>query len=557
MERPRRRVRSTNDGADVENAPNPTTRPADPTIHEDGVATGFADIYGSLTSRQTSVITIGSAIGTGLMVTSGLAMSMSGPVALLVSYSIVGFTVYLVLSALGEVTAWLPKTYTVADQAVRFCDPALGFSLGWIYWLKYAIITPNQLVAASLVISFWVDTDIVNPGVWVTIFLLVTVALNCLHHGLPSQVEFYVSSFKLLVMAVLMILSLVIALGGGPDRDLRGFRYFKDLDSGDAGSSGGNHALHQFFKACGTMSPATFAYIGSERSAIVARAPNTRKVISRSINHTFYRLLVFHLLGIILVGMMIPPKYISATWVRGDIDSKKAKNPAVSPFVAALCLAHIAVAPHLLNACILIFILSIASYDLYLATKAICDLSLKHRAPGFLSRTNRRGIPVYALGVCVSLALLAYINVGRDSSQIFDYFVKMVTMLGILTWMSILLTHISFVRARRAQGISDSVLVFRASFGMLGSWLGMALCVFISSTMIFNSIDFVGSRPVFDYKSFVAAYIGVPIYLFLYLGYKLVARSSHVSPTDADLWSGKTDAQSRRPRPVTGSVFEL
>lgn len=54
------------------------------------------------------------------------------PAAIIISYTVVGLTMYLVLSALGEVAAWLPKPYTVADQAVRFCDPALGFSLGWM-----------------------------------------------------------------------------------------------------------------------------------------------------------------------------------------------------------------------------------------------------------------------------------------------------------------------------------------------------------------------------------------------------------------------------------------
>lgn len=91
------------------------------------------------------------------------------------------------------------------------------------YWLKYAIVIPNQLTAAALLISYWLDPERVNPGVWITAFLLTITALNYLHHGLASQVEFYVSSFKLLVMFPLMILSLVIAFGGGPDRDIRGF----------------------------------------------------------------------------------------------------------------------------------------------------------------------------------------------------------------------------------------------------------------------------------------------------------------------------------------------
>lgn len=65
---------------------------------------------------------------------------MLQPAAILISYTIVGFAVYLVLSALGEVSSWLPKAYTVADQAVRYCDPALGFSLGWMYvWLDVSL----------------------------------------------------------------------------------------------------------------------------------------------------------------------------------------------------------------------------------------------------------------------------------------------------------------------------------------------------------------------------------------------------------------------------------
>jgi amino acid transporter len=51
---------------------------------------------------------------------------------MMISYTLVGFTVFLVLSALGEVAGWLPKPSTVADQALRFCDPALGFTLGWM-----------------------------------------------------------------------------------------------------------------------------------------------------------------------------------------------------------------------------------------------------------------------------------------------------------------------------------------------------------------------------------------------------------------------------------------
>ncbi|CAG8411195.1 unnamed protein product [Penicillium salamii] len=498
----------------------PSTDPVTPPPAPDH-ALGFTDIYGSLTPRQISVITIGSAIGTGLMVGTGRALSI-GPAAIIISYTIVGFAVYLVLSALGEVGSWLPKPYTVADQAVRF-------------WLKYAIVTPNQLTAAALVVSlvsYWVDADQVNPGVWITIFLSIIVSLNCINHRLPSRIEFYMASCKLVVMLGLMILSTIIALGGGPDHDRRGFRYWSY--PGAFGSHRRDSLIDNFSITCSTMSSATFAYIGSERSGM-CHFPNVRKATSRAIRNTFYRILVFHLLAITLLGMIIPQKSMSVA-----LYSQASPDAAASAFVAALYLASISVLPDLLNTCILIFVLSIANYDLYLATKAMCDLSLKNRAPAFLSRTTRRGVPIYALGTTSLLATLAYLSVNQDATLVFGYFVDMVTMLGLLTWFSILVTHISFVRARKAQGVPDKSLAFQARFGLPGTCVALVLCLFISVTIVFDSFSFESGERQFDVRSFVASYISIPLYILLMIGYKVTVHSKRVHPKDADLWTDKS-----------------
>lgn len=288
------------------------------------------------------------------------------------------------------------------------------------------------------------------------------------------------------------------------------------------------------------MSSATFAYIGSERSGM-AHFPNVRKATSKAIKNTFYRIMVFHLLAITLLGMIVPQDTMSMAF-----NINASHEAAASPFVAALYLAGISVLPDLLNGCILLFILSIADYDLYLATKAMCDLSVKHRAPAFLSRTTRRGVPIYALAVCSSITTLAYLNVRQDSTVVFAYFVDMVTMLGLLTWISILVTHISFVRARRAQGVSDQALAFRARFGLPGTCLALVLCLFISVTIVFDSFSFESGVRTFDVKSFVASYIGIPIYIILLVGHKIAVRSKHVDPKEADLWTDKNEPDSEQ-----------
>lgn len=386
--------------------------------------------------------------------------------------------------------------------------------------------------------SYWLDSEKINPGVWITIFLVIIVTLNYIHHGLPSKVEFCVSSLKLIVMFALMILSLVLALGGGPDSDVKGFRYWKN--PGAFSGQPSTFLVEKLFRTCGTMSSATFAYVGSERSGIMSQSPNVQKAISRAIKHTFYRILVFHLLGVTLLGMLVPHDSEFLTFT-----GTHSKEAAASPFVAALYCAGMAVVPDMLNGFILLFVLSIANYDLYLATKAMCDLSLKQRAPAFLSRTNRRGVPIYALGICSLLATVAYVSVASNSAQVFGYFVDTVTMLGLLTWISILITHVSFVRARKAQGIPDDALILRARFGLPGTWLALFLCLFISATLVFKAFSFESEKRTFDYRSVVASYVGVPLYISLFVGYKLVVKTKPVTPKEVDLWTGKPNAPPR------------
>lgn len=93
-------------------------------------------LHRGLKSRQITMIAIGGAIGTGLIIGTGSSLAKAGPLSILISYSIVGFIVYMVMCALGEMAAYLPIQSGFTGYAARFCDPALGFSLGYTYWFK-------------------------------------------------------------------------------------------------------------------------------------------------------------------------------------------------------------------------------------------------------------------------------------------------------------------------------------------------------------------------------------------------------------------------------------
>lgn len=85
-----------------------------------------------LEARHITMIAIGGAIGTGLIIGTGEALAQSGPGSVFISYLIIGFVVFLVMAGLGEMAAWLPISAGFTGYAARFCDPSLGFSLGWL-----------------------------------------------------------------------------------------------------------------------------------------------------------------------------------------------------------------------------------------------------------------------------------------------------------------------------------------------------------------------------------------------------------------------------------------
>ncbi|KAI0841596.1 putative amino acid permease [Hypoxylon sp. FL0890] len=486
-------------------------------------------LHRGLKARHITMIALGGALGTGLIIGTGKALAQAGPGSIFVSYSIVGFVVYLVMAALGEMAAWLPMSAGFTGYASRFCDPSLGFALGWTYWLKYIIVTPNQLTAAALVIQFWLPRDRVNPGVWIAIFLVAILTINYFGIRFFGEFEFWLSSFKVVVIVGVIFLSLIIAAGGA-DHDARGFRYWNDPGAFAPYIATGSWG--EFLGFWSTMVTATFAYLGTELVGVtVGEAQNPRKTIPRAIKLTFYRIVFFYVISILLIGMCVP--YNSPELAFANNSSG---NANASPFVVAIKLAKIPALDHILNACILLFVFSAANSDLYIASRTLYGLSSDGAAPSIFRRTNHNGVPLYSLFTSASIALLAFLNVSDDSKAVFSYFVNMTTIFGLLTWISILVTHIWFVRARRAQGIENELMPYIAPLGIWGSYGALFMCCLIALTK--NYDVFVGDWNK-KYPTFITGYLGIPIYLVLIFGHKLWTKSKGVRPHECDFYTGK------------------
>lgn len=485
----------------------------------------------ALEARHLSMIAIGGALGTGLLIGTGTALRTAGPGGVFISYSLIGFVVFMVLSALGEVATFIPLADGFAGYLTRYVDESLGFACGWVYLIKYLLIPANQLVAGALVMSFWVSTEKVNPGVWITVFLVVIVVVNVLGVRFFGEIEFWLSCLKVLTCLGLILLLFIIALGGGPSKDRLGFRYWQDPGAFReyADSSRGlavSGATGRFVSFLSVLVTAIFAYTGSELVGVTfAECARPRQAIPKAIKLTFYRILVFYILSVLFLGMCVAS---NDPLLLGALGS----TALASPFVIAIKNAKIGGLDHVVNACILIFVLSAANSDLYICSRTVYGLAVAGYAPKFFAKTNKKGVPYYGILLGALFCCLAYMTVDSSSSEIFTYFVNVVSLTGLITWACILYLHMRFMKACKAQGIDRKRdLNYRSPVQPYGTYFAFGVCVFL--ILIKNFTVFLGHD--FPYKTFITGYIILPVFLVCWLTYKFVKKTKLIAPQDVDL----------------------
>lgn len=146
------------------------------------------------------MIAIGGSIGTGLFISSGTSIQMAGPGGALISYTLIGIMVYLLMMSLGEMATFLPDSGSFSTYASKFVDPALGFALGWNYWFTWAITIAVRLSASAIIMKFWFPSV---PGiVWSAIFLTIIVLLNYFSTQSFGEAEFWFSLIKVIIIIV-------------------------------------------------------------------------------------------------------------------------------------------------------------------------------------------------------------------------------------------------------------------------------------------------------------------------------------------------------------------
>src|SRR5690349_13305609 len=113
---------------------------------------------------------------------------------------------------------------------------------------------------------------------------------------------------------------------------------------------------------------AGFSFQGAELVGIAAgETKNPRKNVPRAIRQVFWRILMFYVLTILIIGMTIPYNDEALSNEDGDIKS--------SPFTRVFVNAGISIGGDIMNAVILVAVLSAGNSGLYASSRALHTLS--------------------------------------------------------------------------------------------------------------------------------------------------------------------------------------
>jgi len=209
-------------------------------------------------------------------------------------------------------------------------------------------------------------------------------------------------------------------------------------------------------------------------------------------------------------------------------------SSVASPFTVAAQIAGVKKLADAVNGLLLIFTISAANSDIYLASRSVWALAKDGQAPHIMQRTNKRGVPIPAVALSSIFIALGYMNATKSAATVFGYFVSLVTVFGALNWVAVLVSYIAMIRAMKAQGVDRKIMPYRNILLPWGAYIALAITFIV---IIFSG--YAAFIPHFQVDKFVTSYIGIPVYIINILWWKWFKKTKRVRPEEADLVTGR------------------
>lgn len=515
----------------------------------------------ALSQRHLIIITATAGIGTGLFVGSGTALKEGGPAGLVIAYGLLSICLLNVMQGTAEMALRYPTVSPFNELTARFVDPSWGFALGWIFMCAWLVTAPLEIIVSAELTRFWKSDDNpaarVNPVAWVALIYAFDVFIQ-IFGGTRGygELEFLVGSIKLCAVTGFIIFSIIHVAGGIPSGEHS--HVFENivewnttlsdqvangstLANGTSVETWVNETLvpsnyftkhsyiggHYFYDpgpfatsfkgVVGALISAAFAFGGTEIAALAAaETANPLRVIPSTTRQTFWRLMLFFITAVVLIGLSVPY----------NVDGLGSSNDGTgSPFIISLQRSFVYALPSIFNAVILCSVIGVSNAAVYSCTRLLVALSISGMGPSWLSYIDRHGRPIFAKLCVLTFQLLCFVCASDKYNDVFNWLYAFGALGWVYLWATLPIVHIMFRIALRLQGRSTSELLYKSPTGILGSVIGSGIPIFVFVTQFWTSAAPIGgsSDPA---QYFFQQNLSVPCVIALFVGHKIYLKKT-------------------------------
>lgn len=419
------------------------------------------EMHRGLKNRHLQLIAIGGAIGTGLFLGSGKLISVSGPSIIFV-YMVIGFFVFFIMRALGELLLSNLHYKTFGDIAKDMLGPWAGFFVSWNYWFSWVIACVADIVAITAYVQ-WFNASIPT---WVP--ALVAAAVLLLLNLQPvkyfGETEFWFAIVKIVAILGLIAVGVILILTRfeSPDGNFASLTHL--WDHGGMFPMGASGFVLGFQMGI-------FSFIGVELvGTAAAETENPRKTLPKAINSIVARIIIFYVGALAIIMSVTPWDQIS---------------PGQSPFVSTLATAGFGLAAFAIQLVVLTSAASSANSGLYSGTRMLFGLARDGHAPRSFALTDSRGVPTRSVFFTAVFLFSAVPLLFADDSIVaaFTFVSSMCATLILFTWGSIVVSYIVY---RRRFPERHAASKFKMPLSRIAPWLVLAFFVFIAGTLVYG-----------------------------------------------------------------------
>lgn len=380
-------------------------------------------LHAGLTQRQISMMGLGGAIGAGLFVGSGQAISIAGP-AVLISYLLAGTVIIVIMAMLAEMVAANPSSGAFSTFAHKAMGRSAGSTLGWLYWIQLVVVVAAEATGAAAIVAEWFPS--VPQWGWVLLFVVALTGANLLGVRNYGRFEYWFAVIKVAAIIIFLVFGALV------------LSYIVPTEA-PVGLS--NLAAHGGFAPGGMAGIAAavliviFSFGGTEVVAIAAAESNDpADNIKRVVRSVMARILVFYLGSILVIIAVVP-------W----------NDPAIvtGPFAAALGVLNVPGVEIVMNAVVVVALLSAMNANIYGSSRMLFSLGKRKLAPVAVTHVTGKGVPANAVVSSVAFSFLAVALNWIWPDQIMPILLNVVGSTIIVIWTFIAVTQL--ILRRRAD----------------------------------------------------------------------------------------------------------